>query len=177
MKKPDSIVLGGGCFWCLEATYQQLEGVESVIPGYTGGNETDANYSAVCTGETGHVEVVRVSYDANQVSLTDILSVFWVIHDPTSINRQGADVGPQYASVIIYSNSTQREVAQESLRVAQKLLDVPIVTRIEPLDVFYEAEDYHHNYFENNPSAGYCLAVIEPKLLELRRHFSPLLKT
>lgn len=171
-----SIVLGGGCFWCLEAAYQQLDGVVSVLPGYAGGNAKDATYDQVCTGDTAHVEVVKVTYVPAVIPLSNILAVFWLIHDPTSLNQQGADMGPQYASVIFYGNDDQRQQAQFSLDDAQDQLDTPIVTRIEPLIEFYEAEAYHHNYFENNITAGYCQAVIEPKLAKLRQHFSPLLK-
>lgn len=171
----ESIVLGGGCFWCLEAAYQQLYGVESALPGYSGGLSESPNYEAVCSGTTGHVEVVRVVYDPSLVSLADIMAVFWVIHDPTSLNRQGADAGTQYASVIFYADDKQRDDVLSSRDQAQSQLSVPIVTRVERLSVFYEAESYHHNYFENNPGAGYCQAVIEPKLLKLRQYFAPLL--
>jgi peptide-methionine (S)-S-oxide reductase len=177
MAANSSIVLGGGCFWCLEAAYQQLDGVVSVLPGYAGGDAKDATYDQVCTGNTAHVEVVEVTYDPAVIPLSNILAVFWLIHDPTSLNQQGADTGPQYASVIFYGEDDQRHKAQLSLDDAQTHLDDPIVTRIEPLMKFYEAESYHHNYFENNATAGYCQAVIEPKLAKLRQHFSPLLKS
>lgn len=176
MTKTNSIVLGGGCFWCLEAAYQLIEGVVAVVPGYSGGMATDATYEAVSTGMTDHVEVVRVTYDTDTVSLQDIMAVFWVVHDPTSLNQQGADIGPQYASVVFYRDDDQLAQVRASRDEAQTHLEVPIATRLEPLAEFYEAEAYHHNYFENNPSAGYCRAVIEPKLAKLRRHFSPLLK-
>jgi peptide-methionine (S)-S-oxide reductase len=168
----NSIVLGGGCFWCLEAAYLQLAGVESALPGYSGGSEHDANYEAVSTGQTGHVEVVRIVFDQSVISITDIMSVFWLVHDPTSLNQQGADVGPQYASVIFYSDEEQKTAVLASRDEAQLHSEQPIVTRIEPLDMFYEAEDYHHNYFEKNPGASYCQVVIAPKLAKLREHFA-----
>jgi methionine-S-sulfoxide reductase len=176
MKKFDSIVLGGGCFWCLEAAYQQVSGVVKVTSGYAGGDEQNATYEVVSTGATDHVEVVKVSYDPAEISLKVILGIFWVIHDPTSLNQQGADIGPQYASVIFYDGQAQRADIEASMKEAQVHLDDPIVTRVEPLLGFYEAEAYHQNYFENNPGTGYCQVVIKPKLRKLRQHFSPLLK-
>lgn len=175
MAKSNPIVLGGGCFWCLEAAYQQLDGVLSVVPGYSGGSADEATYEKICTGRTGHVEVVKVTYDPEKVPLETIMAVFWVIHDPTSLNQQGADVGSQYASVVFYEGDKQKQAVLASRDQAQSHLEGPIVTRIEPFEAFYEAEDYHHNYFENNPEAGYCRVVIEPKLRKLRQHFSPLL--
>lgn len=172
----ESIVLGGGCFWCLEAAYQLLEGVDSVVSGYSGGSSVDATYEAVSGGTTEHVEVVKVTYDPQTISFEEIMAVFWIIHDPTSLNRQGADTGSQYASVVFYEGDKQRQAVYASRSEAQAQLDQPIVTRIEPLQEFYEAEAYHHNYFEKNPAAGYCRVVIEPKLIKLRQHFSPLLK-
>lgn len=169
-------MLGGGCFWCLEAAYQLVEGVITVVPGYSGGVAADATYEAVSTGRTKHVEVVQLTYDTETASLQDIMAVFWVVHDPTSRDQQGADIGPQYASVVFYRDDAQLAQVQVSRDEAQTHLSVPIVTRLEPLEQFYEAEAYHHNYFENNPSAGYCQVVIEPKLTKLRQHFSPLLK-
>lgn len=176
MSRHSSIVLGGGCFWCLEAVYQQLEGIIGVVPGYSGGSADEANYETVCSGTTQHVEVVKVAYDPSRISLETILAVFWIIHDPTSLNRQGADAGPQYASVIFYVDEDQLQIVRASFDEAQAELDQPIVTRIEQLREFYEAEAYHHDYFEKNPNAGYCRAVIEPKLSKLRQHFSSLVK-
>ncbi len=170
-----SIVLGGGCFWCLEAAYQLLEGVTDVVPGYAGGHTDNPSYEDVVTGSTGHVEVVNVTYDPFVVTLDTILAIFWSMHDPTSLNQQGADVGTQYASAIFYFDEEQKEMIETSKAQAQSLLEDPIVSRIEPLVHFYEAEQYHHNYFRNNPGAGYCSAVIEPKLSKLRKHFSSLL--
>lgn len=175
--KTDSIVLGGGCFWCLEAAYQQLQGVSQVISGYSGGESDQPTYELVSSGKTGHVEVVMVSFDPDIISLDDIMAVFWVIHDPTSVNRQGADVGEQYASVVYYRNEHQKERVLASRVIAQSFLDDPIVTRIEPLSAFYAAEAYHQNYYAMNSSAGYCQVVIEPKLSKLRQHFSSLLKS
>lgn len=173
--KTDSIVLGGGCFWCLEAAYQQVNGVQSALPGYSDGDSATANYGTVCSGRTDHAEVVRVVFDPAVVSLQDVLGIFWLIHDPTSLNQQGADVGPQYASVIFYVDEDQRKQVGAFRDEAQALLDKPIVTRIEPLNVFYEAEPEHHNYYLKKPAAGYCQAVIDPKLSKLRQHFAPLL--
>lgn len=173
--KTSSIVLGGGCFWCLEAAYQQVNGVTEVVSGYSGGDMDNPRYDAVSSGMSGHVEVVRVVFDPAIVSLEQIMAVFWVIHDPTSLNRQGADVGPQYASVIFYTDKGQKQTVFASRDDAQAQLQLPIVTRIEPLKTFYPAEDYHQQYYANNPNAGYCQVVIEPKLSKLRQHFSSLL--
>lgn len=175
MSKNSSIVLGGGCFWCLEAVYQGLRGVEEVIPGYSGGNSKNPTYEQVCSGTTGHAEVVKVTFDPEIISLETIMAVFWVIHDPTSLNRQGADTGTQYASVVFYEGEQQRSAIVHSRDEAQALLNTPIVTVIEPVPQFYEAESYHRNYFLNHPEAGYCQAVISPKLRKLRQHFSALL--
>lgn len=171
-----SIVLGGGCFWCLEAAYQMLEGVTDVLPGYAGGKTDNPTYDEVVTGQTGHVEVVKVVYDPFVVTLETIMAIFWSLHDPTSLNQQGADVGTQYASAVFYNDDEQKEMIDHSRSEAQELLDDAIVTRIEKLQHFFEAEDYHHNYFRNNPGAGYCSAVIEPKLAKLRQHFATLLR-
>jgi len=176
MTKTESIVLGGGCFWCLDAAYRQLSGVTSVVSGYSGGTTDDPTYDDVIYGVSDHVEVVSVEYDPTTISLEKILAVFWSLHDPTSLNRQGADVGPQYASVIFYAGEEQQKVVEASRDEAQSQLDKPIVTRVELLDVFYPAEDYHQDYFAKNQNAGYCSVVIEPKLTKLREHFSPLLK-
>ena len=170
--KNKSIVFGTGCFWCSEASFQLVSGVVGVTPGYAGGTADDANYTAVCTSTTGHAQVSQVIYDPAVVSLETLLAVFWSIHDPTSLNRQGADAGPQYASVIYYEDEADLTIIEASRADAQLQLSDTIVTRIEPLDTFYEAEDYHHNYFVNNPSAGYCRAVIEPKLTKMRQHFA-----
>lgn len=176
MAKTDSIVLGGGCFWCLEAAYSQLKGVVAVISGYAGGSTPHPSYEAVCMGTTGHVEVVKVTFDPEVVPLREIMAVFWTIHDPTSLNRQGGDVGTQYASVALYENEAQATALHASQAEAQRFLKAPIMTRIEPLDIFYEAEKEHQNYYEKHPEAAYCQVVIEPKLTKLRAHFAPLLR-
>lgn len=176
MANLESIVLGGGCFWCLEAAYQQFKGVAEVVPGYAGGSVPNPSYEEVCMGTTGHVEVVKVTYDPEIISLKDIMAIFWTVHDPTSLNRQGGDVGTQYASVAFYEDGSQHEALLESQAESQRYLDVPIVTRIEPLDVFYEAEPEHRNYYEKHPEAAYCQVVIDPKLQKIREHFAPLLR-
>lgn len=176
MAKLESVVLGGGCFWCLEAAYKQLKGVVEVVPGYAGGAVPDPTYDEVSMGTTGHVEVVKVTYDPDAVSLKDIMAVFWTVHDPTSLNRQGGDVGTQYASVAFYEGDAQGHALRESQTEAQRHLDAPIVTRIEPLETFYEAEPEHHDYYEKHPDAAYCQVVIEPKLHKLRSHFGDLLR-
>ena len=176
MAKTESVVLGGGCFWCLEAAYSHLKGVISVMPGYAGGSVPHPTYEAVCMGTTGHVEVVKVTFDPETISLRDVMAVFWTIHDPTSLNRQGGDVGTQYASVAFYEDETQAKALHESQAEAQHHLEAPIVTRIKQLEVFYEAEEEHRNYYEKHPEAAYCQVVIEPKLSKLRAHFAPLLR-
>lgn len=176
MKKTESVVLGGGCFWCLEAAYKQLKGVIGAIPGYAGGAVPSPTYDEVSMGTTGHVEVVKVTFDTDVISLKDIMAVFWRIHDPTSLNRQGGDVGTQYASVAFYDDEQQERALRESQTEAQLYLDTPIVTRIEPLEAFYEAEPEHRDYYEKHPEAAYCQVVIEPKLQKLRAHFGTLLR-
>ncbi len=173
----ESIVLGGGCFWCLEAAYSLVKGVESVRPGYSGGSADDASYYSVAGGKTGHIEVVQVTFDPKVISLEKILAIFWTIHDPTSLNRQGADAGTEYASAIFASDTRQLEKVTASRDEVQAQLDKPVVTQLRILDTFYEAEDEHHNFYQNNPNSGYCLAVIDPKLAELREHFGDLLRS
>lgn len=173
--RPDSeselqtITLGAGCFWCVEAVFQRIEGVESAVSGYMGGAVENPSYKAVCTGQTGHAEVVKVSFDPKVVDLQRILEVFWVAHDPTTLNRQGADVGTQYRSAIFYENEAQRETAIASKEKAEKSgkFRSPIVTEITAADTFYPAEDYHQEYYELNKSYPYCQAVITPKLKKL----------
>ncbi len=161
--------LGGGCFWCIEAIFERIEGVESVEPGYAGGTSENPSYEQVCTGETGHAEVARIAFDPKRVSFKEILEVFWKAHDPTTVNRQGADVGTQYRSIILYHDEQQRQIAEESKRSLEEsgVYDKPVVTEIAPLDTFYPAEEYHQNYFEKHPYAGYCTFVIRPKLKKL----------
>jgi len=172
----DSIVLGGGCFWCTEAVYQQIRGVTEVMPGYSGGQADHPTYEQICSDTTGHAEVVKVTFDPEQISLEQILDIFWATHDPTSLNKQGADEGTQYRSIILFSNPRQEKTVISSLHEAQKLWDKPIVTQVVRLDKFWTAEDYHHNYFLNNPSQAYCQIVINPKLSKLRESYSEFLK-
>jgi peptide-methionine (S)-S-oxide reductase len=171
--KEQSIVLGGGCFWCIEALYRRLDGVISAESGYAGGHKPNPTYKEICTGTTGHAEVVKVTFDADTITLEEILEFFWKAHDPTTLNRQGADVGPQYRSIILYQDEQQRYAAERSRDAAQGEFSDPIVTRIEPLDTFYPAEDYHQDYYENNTRAGYCRMIISPKLKKLGLDVQP----
>jgi peptide-methionine (S)-S-oxide reductase len=165
----EAIVLGAGCFWCTEAVFQQIPGVISVTSGYMGGTVKNPTYEQVCTGTTGHAEVARVVFDPKKVSLKQILSIFWIAHDPTSLNRQGADVGTHYRSAIFYYSDEQRQVAQASKAEAQKEQIKPIVTEITRASEFYKAEDYHQNYYRNNKNRNpYCQVVIAPKLRKLK---------
>ena len=159
---------GGGCFWCMEAVFERLDGVKSVINGYAGGTKKNATYQEVCAGATGHAEVVRIEFDPGKISYEKLLEVFWEAHDPTTTNRQGADVGTQYRSVILYHNAAQKKAAEESKMTAQWRFPAPIVTEITPLAAFYKAEDYHQDYFRNHPNAPYCTVVISPKLEKLK---------
>ena len=165
--------LAGGCFWCLEATFNEVDGIEKVVSGYTGGKTINPSYSEVCTGTTGHAEAVQVTFDPERISFKEILRIFFSIHDPTTLNRQGADVGTQYRSAIFYHNEQQRRVAEELTRELSKanLWNKPIVTQIVPLDTFYPAEDYHQKYFEKNPEQAYCQMVIAPKLAKFRKRY------
>ena len=169
---------GAGCFWCVEAVFQDLKGVESVVAGYAGGDVENPTYRQVCSGSTGHAEVAQVSFDPSVISYDELLEVFWHTHNPTTKNRQGADVGTQYRSVIFYDDKEQKEKALQSKKDtdASDLWDDPIVTEIEPLDTFYRAEADHQNYYKNNPRAGYCSYVIKPKMQKLRKDFRHLLK-
>ncbi|MFP4357613.1 MAG: peptide-methionine (S)-S-oxide reductase MsrA [Puniceicoccaceae bacterium] len=162
-----SIVLGGGCFWCLEAVFETVRGVRRVVSGYAGGDSPDPTYESVCSGTTGHAEVVKVGFDPEAVSLEKLLEQFWQCHDPTTPDRQGADVGSQYRSVILYADEHQREIAERSRERAAARFSDPIVTEIAPLERFHEAEPHHQGYFRKNPSAPYCLFVIRPKLEKL----------
>jgi peptide-methionine (S)-S-oxide reductase len=170
--------LAGGCFWCLEAVYDEIKGVHSVESGYAGGHMDNPTYYAVCNGNTGHAEVVQVHFDPNVVSYRDLLNVFFAIHDPTTLNRQGADVGTQYRSAIFYHDEEQKKIAEELIKDlnAQQIWDKPIVTQVEKLDKFYMAEDYHQEYFARNPYQPYCMAVVAPKVSKFRKHFLELLK-
>ncbi len=174
----DTIVLGAGCFWCVEAVFAELNGVKSVMPGYTGGSMKDPDYKSVCTGETGHAEVAEVVYDPTVVTLPEILEVFWQTHDPTTLNRQGADVGTQYRSAIFYRNAEQKATAEHYKAELDKsgAFLRPIVTEIAALGMFYPAENYHRDYYANNPEQGYCQMVIRPKLEKFRKAFANKLK-
>jgi peptide-methionine (S)-S-oxide reductase len=170
--------LAGGCFWCLEAVYKGLRGVESVVSGYAGGDVPRPTYNQVCTGTTGHAEVVQLTFDPRAVSFRELLEVFFTVHDPTTLNRQGADVGTQYRSAIFYHSPAQRETAEQTIAelTAARLWDAPIVTEVVPFEEFYPAEDYHQNYFENNPFQPYCRAVVAPKVAKFRKQFLEKLK-
>jgi peptide-methionine (S)-S-oxide reductase len=176
--RKDSIVLGGGCFWCLEAAFEQLRGVEQVTSGYAGGHVPNPTYEQVCGKQTGHAEVVQVVFDPAQISLRALLDVFFTIHDPTTPNRQGADVGPQYRSIILYGSPEQRDTAVRAIADydAKQLWSAPIVTEVEPLEVFYPAEEAHVAYYRRHPYQPYCQLVIEPKLAKLRKHYMELLR-
>ncbi|MBN2028244.1 MAG: peptide-methionine (S)-S-oxide reductase MsrA [Actinobacteria bacterium] len=165
----ETIVLGGGCFWCTEALLSTLVGVLRVTPGYAGGETRDPTYRQVCNGGTGHAEVVEVEYDPEVISLEDLLEVFFATHDPTSLNRQGADVGTQYRSIILYDSYAQKLKVERFVAELAREYDKPIVTEVKELDTFYPAEEYHHRYFERNPNQPYCRAVISPKLDKLRK--------
>jgi peptide-methionine (S)-S-oxide reductase len=166
--------LGGGCFWCLEAVYDDLIGVESVVSGYAGGHVPNPSYEQVCAKTTGHAEVVQVTFDPTVITFREILAIFFTIHDPTTPNRQGNDVGPQYRSAIFYADETQKETAEAVIAEfnTAKIWSAPIVTEVTPLDIFYVAEDYHQNYFENNPYQPYCQIVVAPKVAKFRKQFS-----
>lgn len=171
------MTVGGGCFWCIEAVFNEIRGVNKVVSGYTGGTAPGKpTYREVCSGLTGHAEVVQVSFDPNVIAFEDLLIVFMTSHDPTSLNRQGGDVGTQYRSAIFYHNEGQRTIAEKVIQEMQPYYENPIVTEIRPLKVFYEAEDYHQEYYKNNPNAGYCSAVISPKLSRLRKMHADKLK-
>ncbi len=166
-QRSETAVLGAGCFWCVEAIFLRLDGVISVQPGYTGGHTANPAYKQVCTGETGHAEVARIEFDPARVSFAQILETFWRSHDPTTLNRQGADSGTQYRSAIFCIDDAQKQAAEMSRAAAQAAFDKPIVTEIVPLTKFYPAEDYHRQYYERNRNAGYCQYVIAPKLKKL----------
>jgi peptide-methionine (S)-S-oxide reductase len=160
-------ILGGGCFWCLEAVYKRYDGVKSIVSGYAGGSKPDPSYEEVCTGATGHAEVVEIEFDPAVLGYERILEIFWQAHDPTSLNRQGADVGTQYRSIILYRDQAQQKAAEKSRAQAAKQFERPIVTEIAPLKAFYRAEEYHQDYYAKNPFAGYCTFVIRPKLKKM----------
>ncbi|HYW35914.1 MAG TPA: peptide-methionine (S)-S-oxide reductase MsrA [Balneolaceae bacterium] len=177
-KKLEKATFGAGCFWCVEAVFQDLKGVESVTAGYAGGHVKNPSYREVCSGTTGHAEVAQIEFDPSVISYDELLNVFWHTHNPTTRNRQGADVGTQYRSVILYHNEEQKEAAEQSKREVNQsdLWDDPIVTDIEPLENFYKAEADHQNYYNNHPNVGYCSMVIAPKIKKMKKEFSHLLK-
>jgi peptide-methionine (S)-S-oxide reductase len=170
----ETITLGGGCFWCVEAVFREAHGVSSVISGYMGGKAPNPTYEDVCGGNTGHVEVAQITYDSEQIGLKDILGIFFATHDPTTLNRQGNDVGTQYRSVIFYNSPDQKTIAEEVIRelTAEKAFENPIVTAVEPASTFYPAEDYHQKYFENHPFQPYCAFVVAPKVQKFRKKFA-----
>lgn len=174
----DTATLGAGCFWCTEAVFSQLEGVISVLPGYSGGKTGNPTYREVCSGLTGHAEVAQIVFEPSKISFEELLEVFWEVHDPTSLNRQGADHGTQYRSVIFYHNEAQRIAATHQKERLDKsgIFDKPIVTEIRPDMAFYQAEDYHNDYYSNNMSAPYCQVVIAPKVEKVRKLFNQRLK-
>ena len=170
--------LAGGCFWCLEAAFEQLDGVVSVLPGYMGGHTPHPNYEAVCRGDTGHAEVVQICFDPAVIDYATLLTAFFTIHDPTTLNRQGHDVGSQYRSAIFYHDEAQKTVAEAMIArlTTQGIWTAPIVTEVTPATTFFEAEEYHHQYFRRNPYQGYCMAVVAPKAVKLRQTFADRLK-
>lgn len=169
-------LFGGGCFWCVEAVFRQLKGVEQVTSGYAGGTTVEPSYEAVCTGETLHAEVIQINFDETQVTYKQLLEVLFAIHDPTTLNRQGNDIGTQYRSVIFYQNEQQLQDANAVIETL-KAMDLDIVTEVSPVPTFYAAEEHHQNFFEKNPAQGYCNFSIPPKLLKLRSKFNDLMKT
>lgn len=168
--------LGGGCFWCLEAVYQELKGVQHVESGYAGGKIAHPSYEQVCGGTTGHAEVVQVEFDPAVAGYRDILEIFFTIHDPTTLNRQGNDIGTQYRSVIFYHSPEQQETAKQVIAAMAHVWDAPIVTELSPLSNYYKAEDYHQNYFRQHPHQGYCAFVVEPKVAKFRKMFADRMK-
>lgn len=172
------VTLGGGCFWCIEAFFDELEGVEDAESGYSGGRVENPTYQQICTGTTGHAEVVQITFDPKVISFREILEVFFTMHDPTTLNRQGADVGVQYRSVIFYRNEEQKSAVEQVIRKVQEtqVWESPIVTEIVPFTAFYKAEDYHQEYYKLNAGQGYCRVVIAPKMEKLREHFRKKLK-
>ena len=170
--KTESLVLGGGCFWCTEAAYEMLPGVKSVVSGYAGGQTSKPTYKEIGSGRTGHAEVIKIDYDPAEVSLSTLLDFFWDAHNPTTLNQQGADIGTQYRSIILYADEAQKAAAIKSRDTAQETFRDPIVTDIVPLKKFWEAEGYHQDYYANNPNAGYCQYVIAPKIKKLKKQLA-----
>lgn len=174
MATQETATLGGGCFWCLEAVFQEMQGILSVAPGYMGGRVENPTYEQVCGGGTGHVEVTQLVFDAAAVSFRDILNVFFAIHDPTSLDRQGNDVGSQYRSAIFYHSAEQKQAAEDAIREmdAERIWSKPIVTEVRPAETFYRAEDYHQEYFRNHPNQPYCAYIVAPKVKKFREKFT-----
>ncbi|SFV51129.1 Peptide methionine sulfoxide reductase MsrA [hydrothermal vent metagenome] len=170
------IVLGGGCFWCIEAVMRRVKGVKEAISGYAGGKREDPTYQQVCSGATGHAEVVKVIYDENEITLDELLDIFFAIHDPTTLNRQGADAGTQYRSVVYYENEEEKKAIEAAIERAQREHSDPIVTEVSPKPKFYKAEPYHQNYYDQNPMQGYCQVVIRPKVQKFLTKFSDKIK-
>ncbi|MBL6668004.1 MAG: peptide-methionine (S)-S-oxide reductase [Crocinitomicaceae bacterium TMED16] len=178
MSKMSIATFGAGCFWCTEACFDELNGVHKVVPGFSGGKRENPSYEQVCSGATGHAEVAQITFDEDVISFQELLRVFWFIHDPTQLNRQGNDIGTHYRSVVFYHNERQAELAKQfkSRLTEQKVWDAPIVTEISPFDRFYAAENYHKDYLKNNPSNMYCQAVVRPKIEKFKLAFVGLLK-
>lgn len=178
MENKEVAIFGAGCFWCVEAVFTELKGVESVIPGYTGGDTKNPTYKEICTGTTNHAEVAKIEFDPSIISFDELLEVFWKTHDPTTLNRQGADVGTQYRSVVYYTTASQKEKVERYKKALNesKAWANPVITEITELGTFYPAEDYHNDYYKNNPDQGYCRMVIQPKVDKFKKAFSEKLK-
>ena len=174
--KYEVATLGGGCFWCLEAVFEEVKGVVTVVSGYAGGTLAHPSYEDVCSGLSGHAEVVQITFDASVIEYTELLEIFWLIHDPTTLNRQGNDEGSQYRSVIFYHDALQKEKAETSMLTARKNYEKPIVTELAPLPIFYKAEAYHQHYFKNHPNQGYCAFIISPKVKYFKQVFQERVK-
>jgi peptide-methionine (S)-S-oxide reductase len=179
IQRTESAVFGGGCFWCTEAVFDELRGVVSVMPGYAGGSVKNPTYEQVCSGQTGHAEVIRIEFDPSQIAFKDLLTVFFATHDPTTLNRQGNDVGTQYRSIILYASEEQKREAEQFIKELNGSLHrgQAVVTELKPLGEFYEAEEYHRKYYENNSYQTYCQIMISPKLHKLHKQFTELLKS
>nr|WP_208409633.1 peptide-methionine (S)-S-oxide reductase MsrA [Thermonema lapsum] len=177
-KNLEIATFGGGCFWCIEAVFQRLKGVEKVVSGYAGGHKENPTYKEVCSGTTGHAEVCQIYYDPQQITYQELLEVFFTAHDPTTLNRQGADVGTQYRSIILYHNEQQKSIAAHFIQKLEesKIFNSPIVTELKPFTTFYPAEDYHQNYYNNNPTQPYCTFVVKPKVEKIKKLFSEKIK-
>ena len=170
--------LGGGCFWCIEAIFEEIDGVQKVESGYSGGISSNPTYELVCTGETGHAEVIQITFNPKMISFADIVEIFFTFHDPTTLNRQGNDIGTQYRSIILYHDYEQRTIAEMVIEkvTSSKVWDRPIVTELKPFETFFKAEDYHQDYFKNNPLQGYCRAIIAPKVSKFRELYGDRLR-